>query len=434
MRGSISALHVVACNATLSPRYTSSVLPIILHHISQPIPESPKRVTSGASIGLQHYSLVALTHLLRSPVDLTAYRFCQEHWRKIWAWAKYFLEKLIVKNIEVLEDVDFDLPYAIQGSYGLSRGTIWTWSLRLFHFLAVYKPPTVPIDYLALMVSTSGLITVIARVWIIAAQEDHPTLTEASTLLVCLHRPDVATKDMHMEFRKIIEHSSSEIVTICIRRLNERLHREPEPDCSTMVKMVMFMQHCSRNSTKLYRAFIAEKSITYAIQAMALVSSRMRNLVGQDLENAWLCMGRCAEYLVDCFQEGQTWIKQAVEGRVLISMFKSLPRGQDPAVQAIYEGSTTKQIYARLFVVVTTFLPYKSVLQAVQRSIQTIDNRHLSSRLPRSGPLWEAWDSLCSETQMNRHGRTVYKELGFGSCSLNSEVRTPIDVGCLSES
>lgn len=442
----MTALHRISTNPQLIRDHASQLLPLILQHISNPIPEPQCSQLSATRLSLPHYSLAILKELLLASGTSALSRsrpqaclFFQTHWLLISAWVTFFLETVALEGTHILDDVTVPTSpdHSLHEEVDL-RNTIWRSTISLLSNATHYPQsthhpqstlyPQYEIDNLTFVSSTTHLVSVLIRSWIAAAENKHDTLLDTIILLAHVHPHAVEEGVWALQCSgSVLEDPSSKAACICLHRLTELLDLDQGMDSVVLAGFMHLLNACLDGSYKFHRSLLANGSISLMTHMMSRATSRVPSIPStHELRLAQDFLGNCTRYLLRCFNDSPTWLSVALKGHCIISIFKSLA-GWSPASST---GAQLESNYASVFEHIKPRLVYDSVLREVLRSIRTIKGRGLEDIIKGRGDLEEIWIELCQAAFSLKEVKTQFRSFGLGACALRSEVSL-ISVGYL---
>lgn len=179
------ALHKFSAKASLVGKYKTQFLPMILRHISEPIPDTLNQPSSAIRLSRSYHSLEILRWLLVSFSPYPhpeVYNFCVKHWPLIWAWLSFFLEEVVVKKARLRDNLGYHPP----ANFDL-RDSIWTSSIGTIRSLITSLPKISPKYNPDILLATiPRFVPIITCVWIIATESHHETMIPITAILESL--------------------------------------------------------------------------------------------------------------------------------------------------------------------------------------------------------------------------------------------------------
>lgn len=268
-----------------------------------------------------------------------------------------------------------------------------------------------------MIVPTPNFIHTNIRLFLHAAHRGDPynTTTESTHVLQVLYH--IGPEKWEEAFTSVIAQSTLDVGAITLRHLVEII---PNPgaavDPQAMLAILFLVVESSRCTSKVHRSLLLNRSVPWMAKVLTLVVSRAQTAFQTTC--ALRVAYHCSEYLVRIFQEGATWMAQALEGRLLISIFKSshlVSIPHRPPRAALRAESPLKKLYTDMFQSLTLHLLHESVLRGVVRSIKTLQANGLEDRfrtsMKQGSPLWDAWLRLKQEALQRYEDRTLYRGL-----------------------
>lgn len=427
LAGSASALDELSfVSDRLSDAQLLDLFPIILRHINRkniPKDSNPKTRSPDTRVRL---ALSSLTIVRRAQwqADVTlgfrdvVVRFCRENWLTLWAWVELFGGW-----------VDKDYVGTREG--GLDEYRQEVYDMVLFFFADV-APAT---EYESLLDSVPFLVPMMARIWLLEAASPvyhrrmNFIIDALRKLLSKDSRPPKPT--MMQRFIRYMEASNYEAVTVLldgITRLSKQAHT---PYFHLGLKAALhIVVICSQDSDRFFRSLLARRSTPIFASVMAdLTSHRRQTMIytEDEMSEMELSLEVCTGYFLKCCDSGPTWVAEAIEGRLIISIFKSR-RFLSPKPQILSEKGRLESRLQVLFVAllnsIRAHLLYPFILQGAIRSIKTVESRGLELDSEKNKDLWESWTMLKDEALRRRRWKSdVYIPARYNLCS-NKKVKS----------
>lgn len=299
----------------------------------------------------------------------------------IWRWVKFFFEGWIAERyVGNREDADF-------------RVKVWD---TVTHFVTEFASA---LRFRSAVGSVPDLTSMIARMWIKSAEEHYPMDLSNEGLHTIITSFDDKSLSKRKKFWDIFEDPRRNAASHIFETLT-RHSRESPVSYVTLYKTTFNILSIISNSEYVFRSSLA----TGSVKAIALVLSRLtshkwRAPAGSiDHHATQVCLLRCAEFLERAFQDGPSWIAEALNQHLIISIFKSHEYLALEFVEHRSQGESPRSdlhnIYGNLLDLVITRTLYPSVLREVNRSIATVEARGLSFDENTHSELSDAWDQL----------------------------------------
>lgn len=386
----------------------AQILPVVLHHLSYLDLQEADGSTEhpSAKVRLIYLSLAALAN--RPGVELS--RFCKLEWSRVWTWVVFFLEGWVEQEVVTPEGLDF-------------KEKVWTTSTLLLYNLV--SRTEFDDEFRTLMGSKREFISLVTSMWLFAAESGHTSKLYASAILErILPASDAAWREQCINAMGDPRHDAAALLIGDILQESSK----SEMDSASLRGTLFLIIRATLDSPRLFRAFLAKRSMSWLSFAMARLTSHKQSSALTNFDELHIrtgCLLTCSLYILHCFEEGLTWIVEALKGRLIISLFKSR--------RFILHDSTThapgfqtrlKDSYADLLNRITQYMVYRSVRHEVNRSIKTIDRLGLEEHLEKSGVLWDAWVVLRNEAKLRSETHTTIKMItgGMNFCE-NEEVK-----------
>lgn len=311
------------------------------------------------------------------------------------------------------------------------RDSIWTSSIGTIKSLITSLPKISPKYNPDILLATiPRFVPIITCAWIVATESNHETMIPITAILESLlSTTSYPGESWKTEFADTIDESPLDVAGIGIRSVIGATVPVSDFDCRSMLGALLFLSHCTGCSVKFHRVFLAKKSVLRVSQALAHVCSSMiilrRRADFDEIALALQCMTNGIAYLAHCFHvEGSTWLFQALEQHLLVSVIKALP-SSDAARSGSSEEDMLEFFCKLVFVLTTHHLVFKSVLGESLRSIKTIKSRGLDTRIEKvvqQSTVKDAWLDMCRVANDLEQTRSIYKVLDIGICALGSKV------------
>lgn len=399
MKGSVRDLSWLVGDLKSDNSRLWEVLPVIYHYL----PRTSETLDVGE--GTETASFLALLLLdtgLKSPEQLKIPRIfdsLREHWVVIWEACRSLIEGYAGRVR--LADKRRSIHHSI--------------STGLLMSLCSYP------GFLRILGSTNGFISSITRIWRaeIGWFVDPPTLFTASTVLWVMFESDRSLFDI---FFASLGNSFDEVARLCVQRVIAT-GTGPQIPCSILQSDIAIMSLCGENDS-LHRSLMVADCMSAVTHAMSRLASHSEPY--NDFRAPITCVRFSLTYLSSIIDvDGASRVVLALEGRTLISMFKTRFIFADPNEKpSKFADDELCREYTRTLELITPYLVYRSVLRHARKSVKTIISldleRKMESFLPRSQKsFWTAWTAFKQYTM----DRAACKTATSGTFSKMKELR-----------
>lgn len=252
-------------------------------------------------------------------------------------------------------------------------------------------------DFAQILGSTSGFIPLMTRVWRFEMSWFHQPQPLSSAAVV-LYQIIRTSRPFFSVFVASLGNMPSEVSRLCVERVIATGTRPIIP--SSIMQADVAMVSCCAEDRAHRRCLLSEGSM--AISALTHTMSQITSHTSSfdDPFIARSCLKLCLAYISPTLQdEGVGRVSQALEERILVSLFKTKPL---PAT-VINNGKLSRpaqddginQVFAAILTTITPYLVYRSVLRRAIKSLKTIRSlgleRKMESVIPKYKSFWKAW-------------------------------------------
>lgn len=402
MAGSLNAMVELSHLAhQLSDEKLYQIFPVILKHLNHGDVPTALQGTGdpGARVKLGLLSLSIIRRASQSgsnPISVKARdviaRFCQQHWRIFLRWIDFFIDNWGGRQHDQSsgqEGADF-------------REEVWT-TLTYF-FAQIVNAPLLEND----LDSLPDLIERVVRLWLVAAETDDRRMDELArilqTIVVSCGKGNRVTR---RQLVKTVDDPHHKVVDILFRTIT-RQSQQPQIRHGTFKDTLCIAVQSAEFSKNFFRSSLqGGLAITVLTSAMTRLSSKKQQIPidSQVFSMAQFCFYFCALYLLRCFDECHSWITEALEGRLLVSMLKSR-RFIPPDSPNFDNPNPLGKAYEDILDGVTSHLLYPDVLREVIRSTRTAEARELDFDIGQTQGLWDLWSCLRDEARRRKSWRS----------------------------
>lgn len=370
----MKALKELSETAAIIPIYQfESFYPVILHHLDiTNLPPSDIE-HPGRRVRLARLSLEAVSKFAQRPqtaAEKASLGFIKKYSQTVWSWIKLFLEEWLEKT-----------PRGELGLIFLDE--IWeTLTPLVTNFTELFRTRSFLSDKLV-------LITTMTRMWLVAAQNGHSCM---HSLCNSLHRIVVSRDLVSKHFHDTLDTRSTpnSIADIFWRNVTRESQQKPVPYASLRNNLVLLVEY-GTHSEPFCRSLLARGIVNQMVYIISRATTRSHPSV--DLEMKVDILRVCACFLNRWFDESPFWIGQALEARLIVSIFKSqhLLEHDSSVIETGTTTALTESICIDILRIATPYLIYSSILQSAVRSIKTVETRGLEPALKQWPSLWKAW-------------------------------------------
>lgn len=390
MAGSSDDLSQLVSMVTERTSLLFDALPVAYQHLR--IANIPSRSARATGVALDTQSTLATLSLQlivagvdssEEVIDRKVVESLKERWTMIWQWSEYLL-KIYLARLEFATTID-DPVY---------RSIHWA-TMALFARLVQLD------DFRTLMANTQGFIKRLAIVW---KAELEPIIEQPISVSNVLHRlitsVGLATSYQSL-FLATLDVPHDVVADMVLRHIYHAI-QSPRITTFSLSGHLAMLAGCLQTET-LLRPLLAKGSISAILRVMARLTIQFPTYDRIDL--AKRCLVLCAGYLAVCFaSEGFTWILRALEGRLVLYIFKSARilwamREKKPSDDSLGVA------YASVLNVISPFIIYRPILRQARRSVKTVDSLVLHRLVDPAGPFGLAWVAFKKYTAY----RTQYK-------------------------
>lgn len=428
MRGSVEAFNNLISMVEGNPSLLLlKSLPVAYHHLrvsSIPTQTSLPSLNTNSRLAILSLGLLGVTRDFHRDLLLKAVgsdigeiwkivitkvvSTMKENWTLIWQWSAFLLDTYLVST-------------ATAGA--LDPGPTWNEIhgvvIRLLHWLVHVD------DFLSIIQRTRNVVGLLARVWKAESNQiaGHP-ISASNPLCVLLWSPTTPTP--YVQFSMALGVSCVEEADMMLRFISRAIRQpriQSEP-LSGYLGLIMGTA-CLEESQVDHRALLGKDSISIVLAVMARLTSH--NLSYDDHGAAVVTLHCCAQYLEICIiSDGFARVLQALEGRLILYMFKSLRFiwAKAGSTHMSSADDLVETRYALLLEKIAPFLVYRPILHQARKSIKTLDRLGLSMALvdpTRAQAFASAWAVFRDYTQ----DRTRFKIAFDTRCNDDLDLHGP---------
>ncbi|SJL13265.1 uncharacterized protein ARMOST_16704 [Armillaria ostoyae] len=244
-----------------------------------------------------------------------------------------------------------------------------------------------------------NFMRVITEVWILTSAND---LNVAQATGRAIQNMTFDTNEPWLDdFTQVLHTTSISVAFPCLGRLILQIHSR-EPDYYVLKRCMMTMFNFSANSPPVKRAFLAADGVRWTCQLLRRLSSRklVLSMTMDDFETSKGIISLCASYLSGAFADQFTWVGEALQAHLLLSIMKCQPYfmlaggGHTPDRTT---GNTLNDVLVHLLNEVNCHSVIRAVLRQATRAIREVEWHPFSIEkgIEKDAPkLWEAWARL----------------------------------------
>lgn len=249
------------------------------------------------------------------------------------------------------------------------------------------------VTFASVMRASPGFIKCMTRVWI-----HFDSNIESATAASCWDVVDALAYDesaesnkIHSEFVDVLNESADVVAYNCMRRIILDLQLPPV-HAITLRDHISIIAQYSTCSDTLRRSFLRAKSVRWCCRLMSHLASRRNPVDVIEHFPTMGCVSVCCHVLAESFQDGYSWVAEALDHHLLESILKCQPLLDSNA--DVNKKDDTESLLIALLDLVNSYLIYRPVLRSARRSIRHILETSLEDDFDQDGPLWDAWDRL----------------------------------------
>lgn len=407
MKGSVLAMQKLSALADHGDGILD-LLPIISRHLdAKKIPDQVEPDNVPVAVQMAYQSIMALTRSLDHAAHSGPwlYPFLDEKWANIWAWTRFFLEDWFAQA-----------PYTETGQ--TFQADVLMMSIRFLNTFYFDSKN----DMQVLIGSTPKFVDVVARVWIAGLMErNHKISGYASTIFQSLLVEGDSSDDRSKEFFAFLDKLGQDVVGECIRTII-RDSQENNFGDSSLGSTIAITILIANISTKYNRLLLEKRYPLWMVYAMARMTSPSLSLKTYDpkdhprLDAGSGNLTNCTIYLTRNFGESPAWIPKALEGRLIISIFRSWPY---IVPRRFSEEGSLGNRYIDLLRVIQRYLNYPDVLHQAVKSMKTVESQGLDRgpEMEMRLPLMDAWQAFKNEVF---YRKSLWVEYRLSRCFLCS--------------
>ncbi|KAK0460404.1 uncharacterized protein EV420DRAFT_209414 [Desarmillaria tabescens] len=273
---------------------------------------------------------------------------------------------------------------------------------------------------------------VITEVWILTSAND---LNMAQATGRAVQNMTFDTNEPWLnDFDQVLRTTSISVANPCLGRLILQIHSR-EPDYYVLKRCMMTMFNFSANSPPVKRAFLAADGVRWTCQLLRRLSSRklVLSMTMDDFETSKGIISLCASYLSGAFTDQFTWVAEALQDHLLLSIMKCQPYfmlaggGHTPDRTT---GNTLNDVLVHLLNEVNCHSIIRAVLRQATRAVTEVEWHPLSIEkgIEKGAPrLWEAWTRLKKVIATRMEMRKHYLWRDKAEC-MNAECTLPPQV------
>lgn len=421
LAGSSSALKELSyVSDHLSDSQLLDIFPLILRHINRRNIPKHSGFDSRSPDTRVRLALSSLTIVRRAQWEVDVklgfrdlvVQFFRENWLTLWAWVELFGGWV-------------DETYVGTREGGLDDYRQDVFDMVLFFFADVAPAK----EYRSLLDSIPFLVPLMTRIWLLeaASPSHHRRMNFILDALRKLLRID-PTPGKPSTMQRFIQHMGTSnyapisVLLNTIPRLSKQAHIPYfQLGLNAALQIVVA---CSQDSSRFFRSLLARRSTPIFASVMADLTSRRRQATAyteDEMSDMEMALEMCTGYFLKCCDDGPTWVAEAIEGRLIMSIFKSR-RFLSPKPQMLSEKgrleSRLQVLYVALLNSIRAHLLYPFILQGAVRSITTVESRGLELDSEKNKDLWESWMMLKDEALRRRRWKSdVYIPSRYNLCS-----------------
>lgn len=410
MTGSLAAMdELLTIIHELSDLQLMQVCPIVLQHISiGNIPTTPQANNEipdkPVQLALRAFEILAEARVKDHSVPrATLVRFHQQNWLEFLPWIEFFVEKLeLQQNIKIIQ------------SGGRKDIMMREFLVRTLNALAFFLGITAKVALRPGSRTPHRLSPMILRIWLIAMATNQEEALRGSSdhlrsLLMIFQAAETPARE---QFARCVEDPRYNAVPVIVRALRQESRRSLIPSISLKCTLAIAL-YSAKYSNKFLRSSLVAGSISVIVSVLSRSTSHHNQLLPTDTEDFAdvqfsLCM--CADFMLECFDEGPTYIAEALEKHILISILKSSSFLQANhvigAMPTDSSGVRLEDHYAGLFEYLINHLLYPSVLREIIRSLKTAEVRGLKFDSQQNKTISAQWEVLKTEALRRKAWRS----------------------------
>ncbi|KAK0229746.1 hypothetical protein EDD85DRAFT_122614 [Armillaria nabsnona] len=277
-----------------------------------------------------------------------------------------------------------------------------------------------------------NFMRVITEVWILTSAND---LNVAQATGRAIQNMTFDTNEPWLDdFTQVLHTTSISVAFPCLVRLILQIHSR-EPDYYVLKRCMMTMFNFSANSPPVKRAFLAADGVRWTCQLLRRLSSRklVLSMTMDDFETSKGIISLCASYLSGAFEDQFTWVGEALQAHLLLSIMKCQPYfmlaggGHTPDRTT---GNTLNDVLVHLLNEVNCHSVIRAVLRQATRAIREVEWHpfSLEKGIEKDAPkLWKAWARLKKAVGTRMEMRKNYLWRDKAEC-MNAECPLPPQV------
>lgn len=390
------------------------IFPVIFPPLdSLKIPDELDLKNPSKPVVLARYALEALyTGLVFSPLNgnqiSRVEQSIERHWQDIWAWCNFFFLRVI----------EADISDSIHGDSEeeLFQVRVFYTVAYVFNGLAKFE------NTRAMLKETRDFPRIIASMWL-QAHKHYPRSVEATTKALYLLVPDQTDQSLVScsvpepwisAFVSTLHDHSSQLVDLFFSRITD-LALGPEIRCIPLKLELPLLINSITLSPELTRAILARGAIRTVTFMMSRLASRKERFHVQQMNNATDCLHIGARFLCTHLREGPRWIIQALEGRLILTVFRTGGFTRCNGTAGLHRVSKLDEDFGELLTIITPYIVYPSILRLVEKAIRTYRSRCLHTDSVPSAFLRDAWDELVNRAENEREIMTLARYMGHVS-------------------
>lgn len=374
-----SLIPILARNDALLPE----VLPVVYRYLPTNIPSSVSSPIDRSAADPPHVIALGLLLSGLSSTQIGRPRIVADlkrHWGVIWKWCR----------IVILGYLD-------------EPGT--SHDVRAKHHTIVFGLLTVLSsnhDLLSMLGLTDGFISLLTRVW--RYEISWYILQSHRSATIVLRHLVRAFSSLHEPFLSGLGSSPEAVARCIVDRIAATSTRLQIP--SSILEADLMIMHYTQEDPIRWRWMIAANAIGVLAYTMRRLTSH--TLPCDDAVTARSCLRLSITLILLAIKEdGVHQVACALEGRMLVSMFKTMPatppttagsNGTTAIVVQVAESEDLRdlnRVYASVLQVITPYLVYRSVFRGAVKSLKTIRTLNLERKcesvVPKKARFWKCW-------------------------------------------
>lgn len=399
MQGSLEHFRQLRSMVQANYALLSDVLPTVYQYLPLPVPGSTQGSSPPLSDTVYDGASIALGILLACtlPENLATRRMqsnLTDNWTRIWKWLQFLLAEYV------------EHPGTAVGAQ--EQAQMHSMSMQLLLGLSMNS------GFLRILWNTPGLVSMLSRIWLL--EDGHEWPFSASN---ALHPLILATDKSFLNvFTATLGASPDVVASLIVKRALRTATRSQIRGMMLRadLQMILYLSY----QPHLHQPLIVKNSIPITTQIMSILTSRTLSIAPDD--SAITCIHACSSYLLRCFEvDGHCRIASALEGKLLLSMFKSsafMVVDSLDTTEDLRDDSHLNKVYSTLLRCLVPFLIYRDVLQHGIKTLKTVRNRGLEASMESAvsveGSFWQAWLTFKDYTEDRERCKVVSADRNGG--------------------